>query len=111
MDRPEKDLVWLHGEVVSPPFSREARVEAGLLLGRLQRGEKLSLPASRPMPTIGSGCHELRINDLNVTWRVFYFVDKDAIVILDVTDKKRRATPTRVIENCKRQLRHYKASA
>ena len=111
MGRRDKPVVWLHGEVVSPPFSREARVEAGVLLGRLQRGEKLSLPVSRPMAAIGSGCHELRINDLNVTWRIFYFVDKDAIVILDVTDKKSRATPTRIIENCKRRLRHYKASA
>ena len=44
-------LVWLFGEVKTPPFSAEARVEAGFLLRRLQQGETLGLPQSRPMPT------------------------------------------------------------
>jgi len=35
----EKPLRWLHGEVKTPPFSRAARLEAGLLLRRLQQGE------------------------------------------------------------------------
>jgi len=59
----DKPLRWLHGEVKTPPFSREARLEAGLLLRRLQQGEKLSLPHSRPMSDIGSRCHELRVRD------------------------------------------------
>ena len=29
MERDEKEVVWLKGEVKSPPFSREARIEAG----------------------------------------------------------------------------------
>ena len=37
----DKPLVWLRGEVKTPPFSPAARLEAGLLLPRLQRGEKL----------------------------------------------------------------------
>jgi hypothetical protein len=40
----DKDLVWLHGEIKTPPFSAEARIEAGCLLRRLQRGESLGLP-------------------------------------------------------------------
>src|SRR5947209_5365294 len=67
-----KPLVWLRGEVKTPPFSAEARVEAGFLLRRLQKGENLGLPHSRPMPSIGSQCHELRINDENQTWRIVY---------------------------------------
>ena len=39
MTSTDKPLVWLHGEVKSPPFSGAARLEAGLLLRRLQRGE------------------------------------------------------------------------
>lgn len=110
MDRPEKDLVWLHGEVKSPPFSPESKVEAGVLLGRLQRGEKLAMPQSRPMPSIGSGCHELRIRDRDAIWRIFYFIDADAIVLLDVTDKKARGTPQRVLETCTRRLNAYRTS-
>ncbi len=49
----DKDVVWLHGEVKTPPFSALARIEAGYLLRRLQLGEKLSMPQSRPMATIG----------------------------------------------------------
>ena len=49
---PDKPLVWLHGEVKTPPFTTTARLEAGVLLRRLQRGEKLALPHSRPMPAI-----------------------------------------------------------
>jgi hypothetical protein len=58
-----KPLVWLYGEIKTPPFSKEARVEAGTLLRRLQEGELLGLPHSRPMRSIGQRCHELRIRD------------------------------------------------
>jgi phage-related protein len=78
----DKPLVWLHGEVKSPPLSPAARLETGLLLRRLQRGEKPGMPWSRPMPSIGARCHELRINDENATWRIVYRIDSDAIVIL-----------------------------
>jgi hypothetical protein len=53
-----KALVWLEGEIKTPPFGRAARLEAGFLLRRLQLGERLSLPHSRPMPAIGRRCHE-----------------------------------------------------
>jgi hypothetical protein len=39
MDETDKPLVWLHGEVKTPPFSQEARIETGVLLRRLQQGE------------------------------------------------------------------------
>jgi phage-related protein len=77
----DKPLVWLHVEVKTPPFSQQGRIDAGTLLRRLQRGEKLSLPHSRPMPVIGPRCHELRIPDQNVTWRIMYRVDSDAVII------------------------------
>ncbi len=107
MKSTEKPLAWLHGEVKTPPFSRAARIEAEYLLGRLQMGEKLSLPHSRPMPSIGSRCHELRINDESRTWRIVYRIDDDAIIILDVFDKKSQTTPKHVLDNCKRRIRLY----
>ena len=103
----EKPLIWLHGEVKSPPFSGAARVEAGYLLRQLQMGIKLSLPHSQPMPSIGSRCHELRVVDENKTWRIVYRLDDDAIVILDVFDKKTEKTPKKVIENCIRRMKLY----
>lgn len=102
-----KPLVWLHGEVKTPPFSRVARVEAGFLLRRLQDGESIQMPASRPMPSIGSNCHELRVDDGAVTWRIVYHIDSDAIVILEVFQKKSRATPKQVLDATRRRLRAY----
>jgi phage-related protein len=103
--------VWLLGEVKTPPFSREGRVEAGFLLRRLQRGEALGMPHSRPMPTVGAGCHELRVQDAGHSWRFVYRVDRDAIVIAEVFDKKTRQTPKEVIEACRRRLRSYDQAA
>jgi phage-related protein len=107
MSPTDKPLVWLHGEVKTPPLSQPARIEAGVLLRRLQRGESLEMPHSRPMPTIARRCHELRINDANATWRIVYRIDPDAIVIVDVFSKKTTATPAAVIEACRRRLREY----
>lgn len=103
----DKLLVWLHGDVKTPPFSEAARIEAGYLLRRLQRGESLSMPLSRPMPNIGPRCYELRINDADVTWRIIHRIDTDAIVIAEVLSKKTAATPKAVIEICKRRLKEY----
>lgn len=103
----DKPLMWLHGEIRTPPLSAQARIEAGVLLRRLQWGHKLSLPHSRPMPVIGPRCHELRINDANATWRLVYRIDEDAIVIVDVFSKKTPQTPAAVIEACRRRLKEY----
>lgn len=103
----DKPLVWLRGEVKTPPFSPAARLEAGTLLRRLQAGEKLSMPHSRSMPSIGSRCHELRVVDAAKTWRLVYRMDPDAIVLADVFPKMTQQTPARVIAYCKRRLRLY----
>lgn len=100
-------MVWLHGEVKTPPFSRAARVEAGFLLRRLQNGERIEMPASRPMPMIGANCDELRVDDGDVTWRIVYHVAANAIVILDVFQKKSRATPKHVIDVTRKRLRDF----
>lgn len=110
MNGTDRPLVWLHGEIKTPPFSSAARLEAGLLLRRLQRGENLGLPQSRPMPGIGTHCHELRVRDRGKNWRIIYRIDADAIVIIEVFNKTTRTTPTEVIENCQRRLRLYEAS-
>lgn len=107
MSNSDKPLVWLHGEIRTPPFSSAARMEAGLLLRRLQRGERLGLPHSRSMPVIGKRCHELRIQDEDTTWRIIYSVDSDAVIILDVFSKKTQQTPKSVIDTCRARLRRY----
>lgn len=106
----DKPLVWLRGEVKSPPFTAVARLEAGWLLRRLQAGEKLGMPHSRPMPSLGPRCHELRIPDAGATWRIVYRLDADAVVIADVFQKTTAQTPARVLADCRRRLRLYDAA-
>jgi phage-related protein len=101
----DKPLAWLHGQIKTPPLSRDARIEAGYLLRRLQRGETLLMPHSRPMPSIGQRCHELRIVDAGAMWRIVYRLDPDAIVIAEVFSKKSRTTPQTVIKTCQRRLK------
>ena len=109
MNIADKPLVWLQGEIKTPPFSTNARLEAGFLLRKLQLGESLSMPHSKPMPSIGPKCHELRINDKNIIWRIIYRIDSDAIIILHVFDKKTNKTPKQVIELCKERIKNYES--
>jgi phage-related protein len=104
-----KPVVWLHGEVQTPPFSTSARREAGFWIRDLQEGKNVTMPQARPMPSIGAQIHELRINDEARTWRIIYRVDDDAIVVAEVFSKKTPRTPASVIKNCKRRYRDYDA--
>ena len=107
MSPADKPLIWLRGEIKTPPFSRGARLEAGYLLRRLQAGDVLGMPHSRPMPIVGPRCHELRIRDAHADWRIMYRPDPDGIVILAVFSKESRVTPRTVIEACRRRLKEY----
>lgn len=99
----DKAFVVLGGEIKTPPMPEKARRETGELLRALQRGVVLSLPHSRPMPVIGPRCHELRIQN----WRIMYRVDSNAVVVIEVFAKTTRATPKHVIELCQRRLRDW----
>ena len=89
-------------------MSLDARRETGFLLRKLQEGLALSLPTSRPMPEIESGCHELRVSDEAHEWRLVYSVEPDAILILDVFRKTTRQTPAKVKEKCRKRVREYR---
>jgi phage-related protein len=103
----DKPLRWLHGEVKSPPFTPTARMEVGWLLRRLQQGENLSLPHSRPLPSIGTRCHELRVRDKDKNWRLIYRIDDDRILIVEVFNKTTPQIPDQVIEVCQTRLGEY----
>ncbi|RPI67810.1 MAG: type II toxin-antitoxin system RelE/ParE family toxin [Ignavibacteriae bacterium] len=105
----DKPIVWLHGQIKSPPLRQPARIRAGFLLRLLQQGINVSMPDSRPIPDIGRRCHELRIPDGSLDWRIVYRIDPDSILILEVFSKKTQKTPKHVIESCKRRIAAYDA--
>jgi phage-related protein len=109
IDEPgEKPIVWLKGEIKTPPFSAAVRREAGDLLGSLQQGRFVEFPRARPMPALGPGCLELRVNDESHQWRIVACVTSDAVIILEVFAKKSARTPMSVLSNCKRRLSAYR---
>lgn len=110
MHQETKGIAWLKVAIKTPPFSQEARIKTGQLLGQLQEGITLSMPHSRPMPDICNNCHELRINDKDKLWRIFYRIDPDNIVILHILDKKTNKTPQKDINLCKKRLKSYDSS-
>ncbi len=77
------------------------------MLRVLQSGTLVAMPHSRPMPSIGRSCHELRITDGDKIWRIVYRIDADAIVIVEVFGKKTAKTPKAIIDNSKARLRKY----
>jgi len=103
----DKPLAWCHGEIKSPPFTQTARLGAGLLLRRLQQGENLGMPHSRPMPALGQRCHELHVRDQNKSWRIIYRIDEDAIVVIEVFSKTTQQLPEDIIQTCQNRLRRY----
>jgi phage-related protein len=105
-----KPVLWLHGEVKTPPFTAEGRQEAGMLLRLLQEGEWLGMPQAEPLPDVGVRCGAWRVRDAGHNWRIMYRIDSDAVLVLEVYPKKTRKIPDDVIERCKRRLRQYDAA-
>jgi phage-related protein len=103
-----KPLRWLGGtEIKTPPVGEKGRRQLGAAIRVLQEGGLLGMPVSRPMPSIGPRCHELRVGDDGRQWRLIYRIDPDAILAVDLFRKTTQKTPKKVIERCKRRLRHY----
>jgi phage-related protein len=102
-----KPLVWLHGEIKTPPFTAEGRQEAGMLLRLLQQGEQPGMPQAEPLPDVGKRCGALRVRDADHNWRIMYRIDPDAVLILEVYAKKTPKIPNEVIERCQHRLKRY----
>jgi phage-related protein len=87
-------------------FPLAVREELADALARLDEGHTLSMPLSRPMPSIGRGVHELRFRDRAGIYRVIYvFLGSGRIVLLHAFTKKTPKTPQQHIELAQRRLK------
>ena len=109
-ERPSRPLRWLHGEIKTPPFSKEARREAGFLLRELQDGRPVKFPQAEPLTTVGPHCGALRVRDDRHSWRIMYRLDDGAVLIIDVYAKKTRKIPDEVIARCRKRLKNDDAA-
>ena len=84
----------------------EIRGDIADAVARLEVGLMLSMPLSRPMPSVGRGVHELRLNHRSGTYRIVYAVGRDGQVILVHAFKKTtRATPVRSMTVARQRIR------
>ena len=75
-------------------------------VAQLELGHALSMPLSRPMPSIGKGVHELRLRDRSGVYRVIYYLaGSTGIFLLHAFMKKANKTPRQNIEIAKHRLR------
>jgi phage-related protein len=85
-------------------FPEEVRVDLADALARLDEGHNLSMPLPRPMPSIGTGVHELRLRDRQGIYRVIYFIKRSGeIWLLRAFKKKSHQTPRENIELAKQR--------
>ena len=70
-------------------FPEDVRRELGKAIFDLQKGSKLSMLLSKPMPSVGIGVEELRLKDRNGIYRVFYDLKfMKAVLIFHAFQKK-----------------------
>ncbi|HEV7279778.1 MAG TPA: type II toxin-antitoxin system RelE/ParE family toxin [Pirellulaceae bacterium] len=100
-------VAFLATEIKTPPFSQDARLRAGWLLWQLQQGVVIPMPHNRPMPSLAPRCGELRMPDGDVTWRIVYRRDSDALLIADAFAKKTSKTPQEHKERVLKRLARY----
>lgn len=87
-------------------FPEEVRGDLADAVARLEEGHKLSMPLSRPMPSIGKGVHELRFKDRSGIYRVIYVFAKGGnIWLLHAFMKKTQQTPDKNMNTAKKRLR------
>jgi phage-related protein len=86
-------------------FPKEARIRPGKGLSRLQLGEQLAMPNSRPMPAVAAGVSELRVKGEDGSFRVFYHTASSrGVLVFHSFAKKTQRTPPLEIEIGKKRL-------
>lgn len=90
-------------------FPEEIRGDVADALARLDAGQSLTMPLSRPMSIIGNGVHELRLKDRSGAYRVFYVLSGAGIVyVLHALQKKTQATPKSNLDLARKRLKELK---
>ena len=91
-------------------FPEEIRGALADALARLDAGLTLAMPLSRPMSSIGSGVHELRLTDRSGLYRIVYaLIERGSVYVLHAFKKKTQATPKKNLELAQKRLKEIKS--
>ena len=87
-------------------FPKEVRMRLGRGLFRLQVGEQLGMPNSRPMPGVAAGVSELRVKGADGSFRAFYYTASSrGVLVFHSFVKKTQRTPPLEIEVARKRLK------
>ena len=101
-------------KVIFHPKARESirqlpepvKDDLGQALFLLQQGYKLSMPLSRPTPSVAPGMEELRVKGRDGIYRAFYFTRSSrGILVVHVFNKKTQRTLPLDIELGRKRLK------
>ena len=87
-------------------FPKEVRIRLGRGLFRLQAGEHIGMPNSRPMPAVADGVSELRVKGEDGVFRVFYYTASPlGVLVFHAFSKKTQRTPALEIGLARKRLK------
>ncbi len=86
-------------------FPEDVRKAIGKAILNLQKGYNLSMPISKPMPTVALGVEEIRIKDLTGIYRTLYYKkSSQGILIFHAFVKKSQKTTLHEINLGRKRL-------
>ena len=87
-------------------FPKPARREIGEAIFELQKGSRLTMPLSRPMPSVAPGVHEIRVRDSAGIYRAFYLLKSErGVIVFHAFEKRTQRTPAHEIKLGRKKLR------
>ena len=87
-------------------FPKDVRVRLGKGLFRLQTGELIGMPDSRPMSGVAAGVSELRVAGSDGSFRAFYYAASSrGVLVFHAFVKKTQRTPPLEIELARKRLK------
>jgi phage-related protein len=87
-------------------FPKDVRIRLGRGLFRLQLGEPIGMPNSRPMSAVATGVSELRVKGEDGIFRVFYYTaSPQGVLVFHAFVKKTQRTPPLEVELARKRLK------
>lgn len=85
---------------------RDIKEDIFSLFEDLMDGKLLSMPISRPLPSVAKGLHELRLSGRSGEYRIFYVIVVGlAIYVVHAADKKTQKASKRTVELIQSRIR------